>query len=1037
MAAGKHLVGNVTTAVNNTDILNLQGGTQNVTGTVGAAGAAVKTINAGVDGATSNFTNGGAAVYAQTLNVVGNGTVNLAGGLTGNLNFADADASQNGTANIAVGKNLVGNVTTDLNNTGILNLLGGTQNVTGTVGLPGASLNTINAGANGATTNFTMGANVYATTLNVTGNGTVNLFGGLLVGSLNYTLADPNQHGTAIFKVNQNWAGNVTTARDNTGYLTLEGGAQTINGPVGAAGAALNTINAGAAGGTSTFSSMVYGTKLKYSGNGAVVLNGQNGGSATGGLVGTVDFDNQTGTLQVGDSVNLTTGTSGAQMANAGNSVMTFAGSSTVTGVLGGNTAGRSTLKSINAGVTGKTVTFKDDVYVSPTTFHVIGNGTVNFQGDLQGPLVFDAGADGVVNMSDTKSIIVTTATPAAFNTGDNVGTINFLGATTLSGDLGTSTALLKAVNFHSDPTVAAVNQNIDKNVYALATTIGNATQATVANVTADVFLGNAVTLAAGTNTLNTAGAVAPSALSPVDFSHTKNANGTLTNTAVVTDSTTGTGPITTNGATINFAVGTAPYVAGGTNGVIDAAGSSSITGGAGSTLVMNGTEKVNIALLGSTRNGESSTLIDVAAGAASPTQAATLQDNSFVIDTVLSRSATGDLVVTTQRDGNSYVTKSGTAGHFSNSAAMRLGDLGAAGTGYNSDMQLVLNKLDIDQWGFGNNQANLATQVKRLAPIANQSLTQSALAASTLSLKATADRLSALRDRTQAAGTSAGDGGANNGLWIKAVGSRGKQKQVDDFDGYTISDYGLVGGGDRRIGQKLVIGAALGFITADVKQSDFRDGESTRIANNQLMGYATYDITKALYVDAVLSGAFNNYDGKRITAVDRTASYDFKGSQLGAQVGMGYGINLDSKTKLTPMVSLDYRHLTHKSYAETGAGALNLNVDSQSIDRIQSGLGGRLTKEWSGAGVTYRPEVTVNWFYNAGTLNKDIVSSFEGGGTPFSTPTASIDRNTGNLGLAFTALYGNAMSVKLGYNLDVSKNYVGHTGSAYFCWDF
>ena len=787
---------------------------------------------------------------------------------------------------------------------------------------------------------------------------------------------------------------------------------------------------------------MVYTNTLNYVGNGTVVLNGQNGGDPIAGLVGTVNFANNNGTLQIGDNVNLTTGTNGIQMANANNATMTFAGSSTVTGVLGGDTAGRSTFMTINAGVTGETVTFKNDVYVmegSPTTFHVTGNGTVNFEGDLHGQLVFNAGADGVVNVSDTKSLIVTSAIPAAVNSGDNVGTINFLGSTTLSADLGESSSMLKAVNFHSDATVAAVNQDIDKNVYALTTTIGNTTTATTASVTANnLFLGNALTLAAGTTTLNTAGAVAMSDLSPVDFAHTKNADGTLTNNALVTKSTTGTGAITTNGATINFAVGTAAFVEGGANGVIDIARSSSITGGAGSTLVMNGNETVNVSLLGSTRNGETHTLIGVDSGTASAAQAATLRDNSFVIDTSLSRSDTGDLVLTTSRDANTYVTKSGTAGHFSNNAAVILGTMAAAGTGYNADMQRVFNMLDIDQWGYGNNQANLATQVKRLAPIANMSLTQSALSSSSLVLSTTGERLTALRSVAQTSGKDiSGDTIVKNGLWIKAVGSHGTQKQADDYDGYTLNQYGFTGGADRRFGQSLVLGAALGFITADIKQTDFREGDSSRTNNYQFIGYASYDITKALYAEAALSGAYNRYDGHRLTAVGRTANYDFTGSQYGARLGMGYGIHLGSKAKFTPMASVNYMHVTQSAYNETGAGVLNLRVDSQTFDRIQSGLGGRLATEWSVSGMTYRPEITVNWFYNAGTLSKDIVSSFEGGGESFATQTASIDRNTGNLGLAFSALYSEALSLKLGYNLDISKNYVGHTGSALFCWAF
>jgi hypothetical protein len=75
---------------------------------------------------------------------------------------------------------------------------------------------------------------------------------------------------------------------------------------------------------------------------------------------------------------------------------------------------------------------------------------------------------------------------------------------------------------------------------------------------------------------------------------------------------------------------------------------------------------------------------------------------------------ADGDLVVKFDRIADVYVTRSNTSGHFSNPAANRLAALGVAGTGYTEDMQTVFNRLDIDQWGYGNNEANLATQAKR-----------------------------------------------------------------------------------------------------------------------------------------------------------------------------------------------------------------------------------------------------------------------------------------------------------------------------------
>jgi outer membrane autotransporter protein len=850
----------------------------------------------------------------------------------------------------------------------------------------------------------------------------------------------------------------VTTDTANTGALTLIGGGHAVTGGVGSNAAPIGTINAGAVG-TDTFNNTVYAQILNFTGNGAVLLNGQAGLKADGsvgtnvdstkaGLVGTVDFgaNGDTGALQIGNLVNLTTGAGGINFRDANGATLRFLGTSTVTGEVGAlatvaNTLANSTLKSIYAGVGGNTVTFSNDVHVSGNTFHV-GAGTVNLVGDLYGPLLYDA--DGIVNVSSTKSVkddpLDATVVGAITTAANNTGTLNYLGSTTVSNDIGTNLIYLKAANFHSDATVAPVTQNIDKNIYATTTTLGNATTGTTANLTATgKFLGNTLALAAANVTLNTAGAVAPSAVSPVDFAHTKNADGTLTNTAAVTDSATGTGVIVANGATMNFAVGTAPYVAGGVNGVISAAGSSSIAGGAGSTLVMNGTEKVNVSLLGSARNGEAYALIDVAVGAAGP-QAATLQDNSFVIDTALSRSATGDLVIATSRDANTYVAKSATAGHFSNAAATRQGALAASGTGYTSDMQTVMNTLDIDQWGYGNTQANLANQVKRLVPTANASGILAAFAATSNTLYAVGEHLAVLRGDS-AMSDADGNGyhfSKGNSVWMKMLGSTQSNKTIDNYDGFKTTMSGMVLGVDAKLGNG-VIGLAGNINNSSIDQKDFRDGDAAKMKTWGVGLYGVQDYGK-MYVDGNLGYAHHSLDTNRTAALGRVAKADYNYKQLSAKLAAGYRLNLDDKgtSVLTPILSVEYGNLNQAAYTETGAGALNLNVDSLSTNRTRGSLGLRYNTVLKGGSTSFYPEFLAA--VNTQSMgNTDIVARFEGdaSGNAFTTTGVNVPNTSYTLGANLRIVPYKAIELQIGYQYEGNSSFSSHLGEIRGTWSF
>ena len=161
-----------------------------------------------------------------------------------------------------------------------------------------------------------------------------------------------------------------------------------------------------------------------------------------------------------------------------------------------------------------------------------------------------------------------------------------------------------------------------------------------------------------------------------------------------------------------------------------------------------------------------------------------------------------------------------------------------------------------------------------------------------------------------------------------------------------------------------------------------------------------------------------------------RTASSNYDGSQYGARMGLGYKFNLGHKISFIPMASIDYTYLEQDAYSETGAGAIGLNVQGQNYDRTRYGLGGRLTSEFGSRNTKLRPEIDLNWYHDTGTLNKDVVASYIGGGSSFITPgTNSIGRDFVNLGLGLTMQTTRTTSIQIRYDLDASSGFTSHTG--------
>ncbi|MDY3205246.1 MAG: hypothetical protein RBR70_09265, partial [Arcobacter sp.] len=492
LADNSNLNARVTTSSNNEGTLTLKG-TSNVSGQIGTSGALLKEIT--LKGSSGEVVTFGSDIYVSNIVFESDGTTNLDGNLTGNINFSGINAIINvadGKGILDSGWGLLGSVQTLANNTGILNYKGDGV-IDGIIGSSSLGINELNVNTNdeqdkdgsGTVTSNGLLARreIFADIINLYNNATLTL-----ADNANVTNTDTSD--SLI----------IATMTSNTGNVVFQG-SSTVSGDVGTSTNNLESITAGVSGETVTFDGMVYATNLKYSDNGKVILNGDNGSNVEG-MKGTVDFGVATvskptlgyGKLEIGDDVNLTTGTSGIQFANANNAILTFNGTSTIYGVLGGNTAGNSTFGSIYAGVTAETVTFKNDVYVKESTFHVSEDGVVNFEGNLYGNLVFEN--NGILNIANTKSIIVSSVPTSITTLNNGQGTVNFEGTTNLYTSIGTENFKLNNVTFASTGNTSNIyNQDIDKNVYALNTYIGNGSNKTTLNIKEDITFGGNLNL--------------------------------------------------------------------------------------------------------------------------------------------------------------------------------------------------------------------------------------------------------------------------------------------------------------------------------------------------------------------------------------------------------------------------------------------------------------------------------------------------------------------------------------------------------------
>jgi outer membrane autotransporter protein len=156
------------------------------------------------------------------------------------------------------------------------------------------------------------------------------------------------------------------------------------------------------------------------------------------------------------------------------------------------------------------------------------------------------------------------------------------------------------------------------------------------------------------------------------------------------------------------------------------------------------------------------------------------------------------------------------------------------------------------------------------------------------------------------------------------------------------------------------------------------------------------------------VSFGWNDYSGMRNIAfpgVNSTANANYSGQSYTAFLTTGYHFFTQGFV-LTPLASLQYTHLDLDNYTESGAGALDLKVNSQSYDFLESGLGGKVGRPFAYGDGTLVPEMHFKWLHEIANPTVDNTAALAVAGSPsFTIPGFKEGDNTYNLGAGLTFL--------------------------------
>jgi len=270
--------------------------------------------------------------------------------------------------------------------------------------------------------------------------------------------------------------------------------------------------------------------------------------------------------------------------------------------------------------------------------------------------------------------------------------------------------------------------------------------------------------------------------------------------------------------------------------------------------------------------------------------------------------------------------------------------------------------------------------------------------------------------------GLSAGDGFMTNQyMWIKPFGGWTEQDNRQGVSGYDIENYGIAAGVDADVSSSWNVGFAAAFINSDVSSNQTTGANAVEVDSYLLKAYGTNMLDDVTALNLQLGWGISDYDSMRSIFTGAVADAEYSAWHIQASAELERSYSFNAKAVLTPYVHAKYSYVDVDSYIETGAGALNLNVDSDSDDSLV--IGGGVKGSYSVSGDLLLV-ANMGLGYDVLTDRSSLTAGYAGGGAKFTTSGIEPDEWVYNAGAGVEYTHENGTEITARYDYMARDDY-------------
>jgi autotransporter-associated beta strand protein len=266
-------------------------------------------------------------------------------------------------------------------------------------------------------------------------------------------------------------------------------------------------------------------------------------------------------------------------------------------------------------------------------------------------------------------------------------------------------------------------------------------------------------------------------------------------------------------------------------------------------------------------------------------------------------------------------------------------------------------------------------------------------------------------------------------GFFASGVGTSGHLSSINGSagaqPGYNFKSGGFVAGADYKVASKIAVGLVAGYLYG---HSDVYTSQNSAVDNNSARAgvYATGragDFRGDAYVGGALD-FFSTNRGILFGTTQENATGSPTGTEFNSNLDGSYDFDTDYGI-FSPFAGLNVDRLMIKSFSESGAGALDLAVASQTDQSVRSTLGLRQSAKTQSEGVNLQSHWSLGWLHEFVDQSRSIDAQLASGASSvFAVQTADLPRDGILAGVGAVAS-GEDTSLSLDYTADVRQHFL------------